>query len=121
MTSSGPTKINAVAGQTAPIYLYLRIDGAIPTNPDGTALTMAGMSCALICHDYHGDVVAIVGPVTVENAVDWLVKYSPNALDLAPGANVETTYRARIEVTDSGGKKGYFPSAGWDALVIRPA
>jgi hypothetical protein len=108
--------IEAVAGQTAPIYRYLRIDGATPTNPDGSALTMSGMSCELVVSDYSGNALAIGGTVTVEISATWLVKISPVATDLIAG-----NWRCRIKVTDGAGKIAYFPSQGHEQLVVRSA
>lgn len=108
--------INVVEGQTAPIYHYLRIDGAVPTNPDGTALSMVGMTVAFIVHELSGDAVTIAGAASIEDADDWLVKFLPNAADFVAGQ-----YRARYQVTDGTGKIGYFPSGNWEPLIVRAA
>ena len=110
------TTLEAVAAQTAPIYLYLKNDGATPTNPDGTALTMSGMTMVLIVTDLDGNSRTIAGAMSIETSASWLVKYAPDAADLAVG-----TWRYRVKVTDSGGKIGYFPSATWDQLIVRSA
>lgn len=110
------TTIEVVAGQTAPIYLYLRTDDAVPTNPDGTALTMSGMSCVFVVHDLAGNVLTISGSVSVQDSALWLVKYLPAAGDLMVGI-----YRSRVKVTDGAGKIGYFPQAAWDELIVRAA
>ncbi len=110
------TTLDVIAGQTAPLYISLKMDGALPTNPDGTALTMSGMSCEFVVHDYGGNALAISGAVTLESAAAWLVKYSPAAGDFIVG-----NWRWRLKVTDSGGKIGYFPSAGYDELNVRAA
>jgi len=106
--------IDVVAGQTAPIYHYLKIDDETPTNADGSALSMAGMTVAFIVHDDEGTAVTIAGVATIENAAAWLVKFSPNANDFVSGR-----YRARYKVTDGTGKIGYFPSSEWEPLTVR--
>lgn len=103
----------AIAGQTAPLYFYLEVDNAVPKNPDGSALTMAGMSCALVVKDADGEAHTISGPVTAENESTWLVKYDPASNDLVAGR-----WRMRIQVT-AAGKIAYFPSGAWDELVVR--
>ncbi len=108
------TTIEAVAAQTAPIYLLLLNDGAVPTNPDGTALTMSGMSCVFVVHDFQGVAQTIAGSMTVDDSTLWRVKYSPNAADLKTG-----TWKSRVKVTDGSGKIAYFPSGDWDQLIVR--
>lgn len=108
--------INVVAGQTAPIYHYLKIDGATPTNADGSPLSMAGMQVVLVVHDQTGVAKAIAGVATIEDPDAWLVKFSPDAADF-----VEGRWRARYKVTDGTGKIGYFPSGSWEDLIVRAA
>lgn len=106
--------IDVVAGQTAPIYHYLKIDDAVPVNADGTAISMAGMAVSLIVHDQSGTAVTIAGSATVEDPATWLVKFSPDAADFVVGR-----YHARYKVVDGLGKIAYFPSGTWEDLVVR--
>lgn len=105
----------AVVGQTAPIYMYLRNDGAVPVNADGSALTMSGMTCTLIVHGADGTAISIAGSMSIENAATWLVKYSPSSGDLIDGQ-----FRMRVRTTDGSGKIGYHPEGLWDTLTVRP-
>ena len=108
--------IDIVAGQTGPIYRYLRIDGATPKNPDGSALSMSGMSVALIVHDLSENALTIAGTVSIQDADAWLVKFSPNTADFPPGQ-----YRARFKVTDGTGLFEYFPNVEGEQLIARAA
>ena len=106
--------IDIVSGQTGAIYRYLKIDGATPTNPDGTALSMSGMSVVLVVHDLSGNALTIAGTVSIQDTNAWLVKFAPNAADFSPGQ-----FRARFKVTDATGKFEYFPNAEWEQLIVR--
>lgn len=106
--------INVVEGQTAPIYHYLKIDDETPTNADGSALSMAGMTVVFVVHELDGTAVTIQGTATVEDADAWLVKFSPNAADFVAGRQ-----KSRYKVTDGTGKIGYFPSGDWEPLIVR--
>jgi hypothetical protein len=106
--------IEVVAGTTAPLYRYLKIDEALPTNPDGTALSMSGMTVSAIVHDLSGVAITISGTCSIQNADTWLVKFSPAAGDYIVGQ-----WRFRFQVTDGSGAKDYFPNGLWEDLIVR--
>jgi hypothetical protein len=106
--------IEAVEGQTAPIFLYLKIDGAVPANPDGTTVSTVGFSFEFVVHSLDGDEHPITGSVTVQDAATWLLAYSPDPDDLLTGR-----WRCRMKATDGAGKIAYFPSGEWSELRVR--
>lgn len=97
-----------VAGWTSPIDIDLLTKGATPSG------TMSGMTAALLLQDGKGNSIDTSGDVTIADATNWIVRYSPDAADLVPGV-----YHGRIKVTDAGGAVAYFPSGEWDRWIIR--
>ena len=103
-----PSLFELVEGWTDPIVVNLLKAGDTPSG------TMAGMSVELVLMDNRGTALTTSGDVAITDSVNWQVTYSPDAGDLIEGA-----YRGRFKVTDGSGKVAYFPSAGWDAWLIR--
>lgn len=99
-----------VAGWTAAIDVDLLSKG---TTPSGS---MAGYSVELVLMDMNGNQVNTSGDSAVQDATNWVVRYTPDAADLVPGE-----YRGRFKVTDGSGGIAYFPSGDWDTWKIRTA
>jgi|SRR6185295_8921543 len=95
------------AGWTGPLEIRLLSNNKTPAG------TMAGMTAALILKDKDGNAIDTSGDVSISDSDNWIVRYSPDPLDLTEGL-----YRMRVKVTDSGGKVVYFPSGQWDQLSI---
>lgn len=97
-----------VAGWTSPIDIDLLTKGQTPVG------TMSGMTAALVLMDGRGVTIDTSGDVTIADATNWIVRYSPDATDLIPGI-----YRGRVKITDAGGAVAYFPSGEWDTWIVR--
>jgi hypothetical protein len=102
------TLFEVVEGWTDPIVVNLLKAGETPSG------TMVGMTASLVLRDNRGVLPDTAGDVTITDAVNWQVTYSPDAADL-----IEGTYRGRFKVVDGAGNVAYFPSAGWDIWYIR--
>ena len=117
--------VDWVEGETAPREFILKEDGVAF---DGTGLTVE-----LVLTDKTGAPVDTVGDVAWVDALTGLVRYTPDAADLMPGAGepyVTTKVsvpvgdfayfvrRARFKLTDGGGGVGYFPRGDPDLWRI---
>lgn len=100
------TLYEVVIGWTEPIDIDLLSKGATPTG------SLSG-TVALVLRDRHGTQIDTTGDVSIQDADDWVVRYTPDAADLTPG-----TYTGRVKVT-SGSNVSYFPSGEPDKWIVR--
>ncbi len=72
------------------------------------------MTATLVLKDLDGNTVDTSGDVSIVDATNWQVRYTPDASDLVVGR-----YHGRFKVTDGSGGIAYFPSDEWDVWLIR--
>src|SRR3954464_7762328 len=96
------TTFEVVVGWTAPIDIDLKDDGSVPSG------TLAG-TVTLIMKNSYGTAIDFSGDVSIQDATNWRVRVNPGAADFTAAG----VYRARVKVTDSGGKVAYFPNGPW--------
>lgn len=82
---------------------------------DGVAQSLVGMTIALKLYTRTGLSVSLTGTGGVINAAGGVVYYDPSPLELL---SANSPYIARWEVTDSGGKKAYYPNGEPELWVV---
>lgn len=100
------TTHHLVAGQTSPYDIDLKDDGAVPSG-------VLGGTIELILETLDGTKLTLTGTVSIQDAANWRIRYSPASTDL-----IEGIYNGRIKVTDSGGKIAYFPNSNHDRYIV---
>ena len=101
------TTHHVVVGQTSAYDIDLKDDGVTPSG------TLGG-TVALVLKNEAGTQIALTGNVTIQDAVNWRIRVSPDAADFGTAG----IYRGRVKVTDSGGRVAYFPNSEWDKWII---
>jgi uncharacterized phiE125 gp8 family phage protein len=91
------------------------IDETLKSN--GVVIDLTGMTVALILQKADGSPVDTTANVTVPDAVNGLVRYSPDAGDLLA---LETPHVARWQVTDGIGKIVFVPSDAGEVWEVQP-
>lgn len=82
---------------------------------DNVAVDLTGATVVLVLRGADGALISLGGSVTVTNAAQGMVRYSPAAGDFVAQ---KTPHRAHWKVTDSGGKINFFPSGAGDEWKV---
>ncbi len=94
------TTVELVEGWTGNVDMRLKADGV--------AQNLTGSVVTLILRDRNGVEVDTTGDVSVPDAVNGIVRYGPDSVDLT---NVGSPYSARWRVVDGSSKVTFFPSS----------
>ena len=97
-----------VEGWTEPINYQLLADGV--------AQNLTGMTVALVGYQNAGKLFPFGGSVSVTDAVNGKVVFTPAAADLVAKGS---PYNIRWKVTDSLGKIAYFPNQSPEVWVVQ--
>jgi len=108
MATAGTVRpFEIVAGWTDPLDFDLLADKAIPAAPlTGTV--------ELVLKKADGTIMPTTGDVSITDATNWRVRYSPDADDLVVG-----NYQGRFKITGIDTKVKYAPSGVWMEWKIR--
>ena len=97
-----------VEGWTGDLDFALKADGAV--------VDLTGMTVELLLYKADKTLVDTASDVTVPDAANGVVRYSPDPTDLLAA---DTPHTSRFKVTDGGGKVVYFPSGQLDRWTVR--
>ena len=86
-------------------------------NADGSPQNLTGMTVELILKKSDGEPIDTAGDVSVFDAVEGKVRYSPDPAELQSGASPLTV---RWKVTDGVGKIVYWPSGAAATIHVHP-
>ena len=100
--------IDVTEGWTGGLEFQLLADGAVPAG------SLPGTP-DLILKDKTGIAIDTTGDVTVTEAAQWKVKYTPDAADFNASGS---PYTARFKVTDAGSQIVFFPSGPADVWRV---
>jgi hypothetical protein len=99
--------LDVVEAWTGPLDFQLKADGVV--------VNLTGLTVGLVLKDSVGAVVTVGGTLSILDAVNGKVRFTPAATDLVVS---KSPYAARIKVTDAGGKDVFFPNAAPDPWTV---
>lgn len=97
-----------VEGQTAPIDYQILADGS--------AYSLVGSTVTVVGRKHNGTAISWAGSVTVTDAAQGEVRFSPDAADLVAADHV---YYIRFRVVRTDGKIEYFPTGEPESWVVQ--
>lgn len=100
--------IFVVQGQTAPIDYQILADGSV--------YSLVGSTVTIDALKQNGSATTWTGSVSVTDAAQGKVRFSPEAADLVEADHV---YHVRFRVVRSDGKVEYFPTGERELWVVQ--